>query len=352
LPFCKECGKELEEGDKFCKQCGSVQQPVAQPTAPPQTAQPPPAAGAAPSGKTPLYILIGVLSFLVLAGVIVGIVFLVRGCSGDKAVEDADKYVAEALGQIDKVDEIEDDLIAETKSLDFSVGTEQFQVEVKSIQKQLEDATVKLDAAAASLEKIDTPSLPDWWDEYISLLEKAYAEKRKAYQEWDEFITRMGELDEFSQAYEEMVNAYSAALNTLTSAISQHNAAQYAAAKSTSSTAQGQLAQATTQLQRLTQLEPSVDLSQVSAAISQVWGFISEFQRLCDLAIAGSWDAHNALVDQLRPQFDSLPRTISFDIAAWIASIRDEYVASIEDHLAKEARFRNQAAEIWDENND
>jgi hypothetical protein len=293
-----------------------------------------------------------VLSFLVLAGVIVGIVFLVKGCSEDQAVEEADKYVAEALGQIDKVDSIEEDLIADTKSLDFSVGTEQFQVQVKSIQKQLDDATVKLDAAAASLEKIDRSSLPDWWDTYISLLEKAYAEKRKAYQEWDEFITRMAELDEFNQAYQEMANAYAAALNTLTQAISQHNAAQYAAAKSTSATAQGQLAAASTQLQRLTQLEPTVDLSQVSAAISQVWSFISEFQRLCDLAIAGSWDQHNALVDQLRSQFDSLPRTISFDIAAWTASIRDEYVASIEDHLAKEAAYRNQAAEIWDENND
>jgi hypothetical protein len=346
LPFCKQCGKELDVSDRFCKECGAVQQPAGQPL----PAQPPPAA--APSDRTPLYVLIGVLSILVLAGVIVGIVFIVRGCSGSEAVEEADKYVAEALGYIDEVDTIEDDLIAETKSLDFSVGTEQFQVEVESIQKQLEEATVELDAAAASLEKIDVPSLPDWWETYISLLQKAYAEKIKAYREWDEFITRMAELDEFNQAYEEMTSAYAAALNTLTQAISQHNAQQYAAAKSTSATAQGQLAAASTQLQRLTGLEPSVDLSQVSAAISQVWGFITEFQRLCDLAVAGSWDQHNALVDQLRPQFDSLPRTISFDIAAWTAAIRDEYVASIEDHLAKEAEFRARAAEVWNENND
>ncbi|MEW6555596.1 MAG: hypothetical protein AB1384_15085 [Actinomycetota bacterium] len=306
----------------------------------------------APSSRTLIYVLIGVLSALVLGGVIVGMVFLVRGCSGNQAVEDDDKYVTEALRQIEKVDEIEGDLIAETRGLDFSVGAEQFQVQVKSIQKQLGDATVKLDAAAASLEKIDVTDLPDWWDTYISLLDKAYAEKRKAYQEWDEFITRMAELDEFSQTYTAMVNAYNAALNTLSSAISQHNAEQYAAARSTSASAQGQLAQASTQLQALTQLEPGVDLSQVSAAISQVWGFISEFQRLCDLALAGSWDQHNALVDQLRPQFDSLPRTISFDINAWIASIRDEYVDSIEDHLAREADYRARAAEVWEENND
>jgi tetratricopeptide (TPR) repeat protein len=259
--------------------------------------------------------------------------------------------VAEALGYIDEVDAIEDDLITETKDLDFNVGAEQFQVEVSSIQDQLQDATVKLDAAASSLQKIDRPSLPDWWDTYISLLDNAYDEKRQAYEEWGEFITRMAEMAEFNQAYQALVVSYTAALDTLTQAINQHDAGGWAAAKNTCNTALTQLAEARTHLDRASQLEPSVDLSQVSAAITQVETFIPEFQRLCDLANAGAWDEHNTLIDQLKPRFDTLPRDISFDIVSWIAADRDRYVASIEDHLEKEAEYRRRAAEVWDQNN-
>lgn len=355
MPFCRECGNQIGEGDPFCKQCGAAQQPGAAPGGQPPQAQPPPAAagaaGAAPSNRTALYILIGVLSFIVLAGIIVGIVLLIQSSSESKAVEEADKYVAEALGYIDEVDAIEDDLITETKDLDFSVGAEQFQVQVNNIQDQLQTATVKLDAAASSLQKIDRPSLPDWWDTYISLLDQAYAEKRQAYEEWGEFITRMAEMAEFNDAYQALVQSYTAALDTLTLAINQHGAGQWAAAKATANTALTQLAEARTHLDRASQLEPGIDLSQVSAAITQVETFIPDFQRLCDLANANMWEEHNALIDQLRPRFDSLPRDISFDINSWIAAERDRYVASIEDHLAKEAEYRRRAAEVWEENN-
>jgi hypothetical protein len=292
-----------------------------------------------------------VTSFIVLAGIVVGIVLLIQSSSKSKAVEEADKYVSEALGYIDEVDEIEDDLIAETKDLDFNVGADQFQVQVDNIQDQLQDATVKLDAAASSLQKIDRPSLPDWWDTYISLLDNAYDEKRQAYEEWDEFITRMAEIDQFNQAYQAMVASYTAALDTLIAAINQHDAEQYAAAKNTCNTALTQLAEARTHLDRASQLEPTVDLSQVSGAITQVESFIPDFQWLCDLAAANAWDDHNALTEQLRPRFDTLPRDVSFDIISWIAAERDKYVASIEDHLAKEAEYRRRAAEIWDQNN-
>lgn len=353
MPFCRECGNQIGEGDTFCKQCGAAQQPGAAPgTQQPQAQPPPAAAGAAgAANRTPLYILIGVLSFIVLVGIIVGIVFLVQGCSESKAVEEADKYVAEALGYIDEVDAIEDELIEETQDLDFSVGAEQFQVQVNNIQDQLQDATVKLDAAASSLQKIDRPSLPDWWDTYISLLDQAYAEKRQAYEEWGEFITRMAEMAEFNDAYQAMVQSYTAALDTLSQAMAQHDAAQYASAKNTANTALAQLAEARQHMNRASQLEPGIDLSQVSAAITQVETFIPDFQRLCDLGNAGMWAEHNALVDQLRPRFNSLPRDISFDINGWIAAERDRYIASIEDHLENEAEYRRRAAEIWDQNN-
>lgn len=368
MPFCRDCGNQIGEGDQFCKQCGAAQQPGTAPGGQQPQAQPPPAAaagaaGTAPSNKTPLYILIGVLSFVVLAGIIVGIVFLVKGCSGEQAVEEADKYVAEALGYIDEVDEIEDDLIAETKDLDFSVGAEQFQVEVSSIQDQLQDATVKLDAAASSLQKIDRPSLPDWWDTYISLLERAYEEKRQAYQEWQELITRLTEITEFIQAYEAMVNTYNAALDLIDQAVAQHSVgcnnywleptsiSGYTNAINLANAALAQLADARAQMERASQLEPGVDISQVANAITQLEDYATIVISSSNWGAAGNHEQHWPLCDQVRGQYGSLPRDISFDMVSWVASIIDEYVVSIEEHLAKEAEYRRRAAEVWAQNN-
>jgi hypothetical protein len=70
-----------------------------------------------------------------------------------------------------------------------------------------------------------------------------------------------------------------------------------------------------------------------------------------DYGIAVNIDAHFPQCEQVRGTKDSLPRTINWDINTWIASIRDEYIASIENHLTKEARFRRRAARVWAENN-
>jgi hypothetical protein len=317
----------------------------------------------APSNKTPLYILIGVLSFIVLAGIIVGIVFLVKGCSEEQAVEEADKYVAEALGYIDEVDAIEEDLIADTKDLDFSVGAEQFQVEVSSIQSDLQDATVKLDAAASSLQKIDKPSLPDWWDTYISLLERAYEEKRQAYEEWNELITRLTEIDVFIEAYNAMVNAYNAALDLIDQAVAQHSVgcnnywgeatsiSGYTNAINLANSALAQLAEARAQMEKASQLEPGVDLSQVANAIAQLEDYATIVISSSEAGIAVNHEQHLPLCEQVWGLYDSLPRDISFDMVTWVSSIIDEYVVSIEEHLAKEAEYRRRAAEVWAQNN-
>ena len=373
MPFCRECGYQIGDGDKFCKQCGATQQPgtpaAEQPPQPTPAAQPPQAqapvpaaAGAAPSNRTPLYIFIGVLSVLLIAGITVGIVFLVKGGSEGKAVEEADKYVAEALGYIDEVDAIEEDLIDETKDLDFSVGTEQFQAEVESIQTQLADATVKLNAAASSLEKIDKPSLPDWWDAYIAMVENAYEEKRQAYQEWDEFITRMAELDEFLQAYNAMLAAWEAAHDALDQAFGQHSAgcnnwgtaagsSSYQNAKNLADLALAHLDEVIACMERASQLEPDIDFTYVIDAVYEHETYISVLKNSCDSGIAVDIATHGPLCDQVWTNIENLPWDISLDVASWISAIRDEYITSIEDHLEKEAEYRRRAAEIWAQNN-
>lgn len=81
--FCRQCGKEVEDGRKFCTFCGAVQDPAAAVGAPPP-AQPPLAPGSAGGGKSgglkPLWIaVIVVVALLVVAGTVLGIYFGVSG---------------------------------------------------------------------------------------------------------------------------------------------------------------------------------------------------------------------------------------------------------------------------------
>lgn len=364
MPFCSNCGYEVGEGDTFCKNCGSPVKKEAPPQGPPPAApppytQPPPAQAQAawqpqqapPSKKNTLWIVLGIVIPVVLAGTVLGIVFGVKGCSEQKAVENADKYITESLGYINEVEEIEDNLFEATKNLDLTLETSQLESQVEDIHDQLTSAITQLDAAASSLQKIEKEKLPDWWDDYIAMLNRAYAEKIEAYREWDEFITRLLEIDQFNQAYQAMLQTYLAALGTLDAAVQQHDSEDYSGGKATCYTALDQLAQARAALQEAQQLEPGADLSQFEAAIGTVEGWIPGLQSACDLGNAGQIEQHNAVVDQIRPAFNALPRDVGFDIIAWFQAERDAYIISIEEHLAKEAEYRRRAADIWNANN-
>jgi len=303
--------------------------------------------------KNTLWIVLSIVVPLVTIGAVLGIVFGMKGCSEKKAVENADKYVAESLDYMNEVDEIEEDLFEETKNLDLTASTDELEAQAEEINDELSAAIANLDAAASSLEKIEKEreKLPDWWDEYIAMLNRAYAEKIEAYQLWDEFITRLLEIGEFMQAYQDMLQAYVNALNTLDAAVGQHDAADYAGSKSTTYVAQEQLAQARAALELAQSMEPDADLSQFASAISQVEAWIPGLQAACDLGNAGMIDEHNAQVDAIRPGFNSLPRDVGFDVISWFEAERDAYVIAIEEHLAKEAEYRRRAAAIWEANN-
>lgn len=91
--FCRECGRELEQGRKYCTACGASQQAEAGGGADGSTAVPPtsPAAGAGPVGggagggmsRGVKVTLVSVLALVVVAGLATGLFFLLRGTSDD-----------------------------------------------------------------------------------------------------------------------------------------------------------------------------------------------------------------------------------------------------------------------------
>jgi len=89
--FCRQCGKELEEGRKFCASCGAEQEPAgaagaaaggALQSSTSQTDAPSP--GGTGGMKTVRIVIIAVVALLVLAGAGVGIYFGVRNTSSNK----------------------------------------------------------------------------------------------------------------------------------------------------------------------------------------------------------------------------------------------------------------------------
>jgi hypothetical protein len=77
--LCRQCGKELEEGRRFCIFCGAEQEPAG-----PGGAQQGPAPGKTPGMSTMTKVIIGVVAVLVVAGAAVGTYFGVRSSSSNK----------------------------------------------------------------------------------------------------------------------------------------------------------------------------------------------------------------------------------------------------------------------------
>jgi zinc-ribbon domain/WD40-like Beta Propeller Repeat len=77
--LCRQCGKELEEGRRFCIFCGAEQVPAG-----PGGAQQGPAPGKTPGMSTMAKVIIGVVAVLVVAGAAVGTYFGVRSSSSNK----------------------------------------------------------------------------------------------------------------------------------------------------------------------------------------------------------------------------------------------------------------------------
>ena len=77
--LCTQCGKELEEGRRFCIFCGAEQEPAGA-----GGAQQGPAPGKTPGMSTMAKVIIGVVAVLVVAGAAVGTYFGVRSSSSNK----------------------------------------------------------------------------------------------------------------------------------------------------------------------------------------------------------------------------------------------------------------------------
>lgn len=290
------------------------------------------------------------IAVLLVAGITVTVVLLLNNRATQNAIKASDREAAAALEEMKDVDGFKDDLLEATRQLNVAGGVEQLKAQTASIQKQLKASAGQLDKAAAGLKKISVNRLPEWRRQYISLMVKAITEERRAITEWDNLITRMSEIEAFLQTYNAAVQEYVNAMSIVAQAVDQHDNSDYAGAKATVQGSLTALAGARASLEKADKMEPSLEVGRYFESITQVETFIPAFISLCDLGASGQNDQHNAMVDQLRPQFQALSSSIGQEFGEWVDNERNRYITLIEQHLEKAAEYRKKAAEILDKN--
>lgn len=290
------------------------------------------------------------IAVLLVAGITVTVVLLLNNRATQNAIKASDREAAAALEELKDVDSFKDDLLEATRQLNVAGGVEELKAQAASIQKQLKASAGQLDRAATGLEKIAVNRLPEWRRQYVSLMVKAIKEERMAIREWENLVTRMTEIEEFLSTYNAAVQEYVNAMNILSQAVNQHDSSDYAGAKATVQGSVTALANARASLEKADKLEPSLEVGRYYESITQLDTFITAFVSLCDLGASGQNDQHNAMVDQLRPQFQALSSSIGQEFGEWIDNERNRYIALIEQHLKKAAEYRKKAAEILDKN--
>lgn len=351
--ICSNCGKPLEPDRHFCTACGAPVsvtpgEPIAAPPTPP--IQQKPVKGFREFLRSPAGIaIIAAVALLIVTGIVLGVVFATKGGATKKAVEEANRLSGEALEKMDDAGEALENVESEAGSLNF-LALERAKDKVDDIEDELKNASSKLDEAIDDLGEIDARKLPEWWKEYISLLEKSCNEGKEAVKETGSLLTRGLDMGEFATEVNAAASSFEASVNTQNQAADQHAAGQYSAARSTSQTALNHLSEAKKHLEKANQIEPGADLGRLTNNITVAEGALSKFQSACDAAAAGNLSQHNTLVDQYNQEKNNISMDMTFDGEAYFGKEAEKATSSAEGHLEKAKEYREKAGDLKKKN--
>ncbi|MBN1288742.1 MAG: zinc-ribbon domain-containing protein, partial [Actinobacteria bacterium] len=302
--ICPSCGYEKQEGDNFCPECGgsfagaappgppvakpgaAVQPEIFTPGAPPPSYSP--AAQATQQSprnkrKIGLIIAIAAVSLLVIAGIVTGLALFLNHRANQNAIKEAEQQAVEALEAAEDIDSVEEELLESIRNLSLAGGLDEMKTQMGDLQKRLRDASSRMEASAKGLEKVPVKRLPEWRREYIELLRKAAREEVAALDELNNLVKRMDQMIEFTAVYESGANAYASSLNTLNQAVGQHDAEDYAGAKTTAAQVSALLTQAKQDIDKAAKMEPESGAGDLLGTISNVEAWMNGFNQVCDL---------------------------------------------------------------------
>lgn len=386
--FCRGCGKEVNENDEFCGNCGAAVRstrpqvpggappasgaptpytiytgPAAPPPAAPPPPPPPPPAGVplagapvpfapvapvAPAGKGGFFsssagkALIVVVALLVAAGVALGIFLIVRSGDEGKAREKADKVTAQASDDLSAAGKDLEDMQESAKAIDFK-SIDQATPIVDEDQSDLEKISESIEDSRDELEGLDTGKLTQQQRDSIEALLAAVDEYAKACKELGDLLTRSLAIGEFEGCIDAAVGQFNGMVEYINQGVAQHNADQYPEALSSAQTAQGMLNQARAYLTRAKELEPGADLSYHFGNLDNAQRFLNTFIQICETIIAGDYDTHNALVDQSWGEDNSVSGDMSFDYDSFFGEEQEKASATIEKHLKEASGYLDDA---------
>jgi hypothetical protein len=364
---CEKCGAPIQPGDSFCTSCGAPVpgQPVKAPPSGPAPRQatgvvlPPPAAPSSGEGrkqgfmgfiKSPLgIVIISVVGLAVVAGIVLGIVLGVRSSSRKKAEKNAFKYAGEANDKIESAYETLEDAALDMQSIDFS-NPEQSREQFEEDEKQVDESKKELDEALASLEKIETDNLDEWWGEYTSLLTDACEGGKKAIGEFKKVMRSILSLGEFRAAINDGVVKFESFIDTMNAALGSQAAGLYTEAKGTAQAAMDYANQAGEQFDKARKAEPAADLDKFTGNVSAAVDAASIFQEACDAAVAGDISRHNELLDQFNAEKDKIVQDMTFDVEAQFGATVNEMAETIEEQFTTAEKKLKDAEELYRDN--
>lgn len=359
---CTNCGRPLGPGEKYCVECGApVTQAPPVPPPPPVGVPPgipavmpavmPPAGPAAkkPFTKTPAFIvLLTVIGLLVIAGIVLGLVFGLSG-GNEQAKKDAEKYSTEAVDKLNSAKKTLEGTSSEFDSIDFS-SVDQAAKLVDKIKLELEKAQSDLNAAEESVRKIDTEKLPEWWKEYVSLLNESAKEGKAGIKDLDALLGKAMNASTFGAHVNSGVNTFEQFINTMNQALDQLNSGQYPAAKNTAGSATTYLTQAGDSFNKAKQLEPGADLSKFINNIAVAQNLIPTLQNACDAAIAGNAAQYNTLISQFNSDKNQVNLDMVFDSEAYFGTEIEKLRASMASNFEKADKDLKDAEALKEKN--